>query len=64
MNDNLSSAQFERDDNLDRLAHGVDCPRCGAWSDTPCKTRRAGTETKPHIERIDKAVRLHQKAQG
>lgn len=48
-----------RDDRLDRLAHGVDCPRCGAWTDTPCTTRRrAGNVTDPHTARIDRAVRL------
>ncbi len=53
----------ERDPRLDRLARGVDCPRCGAWVDTPCVTRRGGrTPTNPHSARIDKAVRLYELA--
>lgn len=39
-------------DALNRLAHGYDCPRCGAWADTPCGTASG----LPHLRRVDKAV--------
>lgn len=49
-----------KDTNLERLALGVDCHRCGAWTDTPCTTP-AGKHTTPHTRRIDRAVKFFQK---
>lgn len=45
---------------LNRLAQGVNCPQCGAWTDTQCKT----ASSKPHLRRVDKAVALHLKGKG
>lgn len=44
-------------DALNRLAQGYDCPQCGAWADTHCKTASG----KPHLRRVDKAVALYLK---
>lgn len=41
--------------NLDRLALGSRCRRCGAWADEPCRTA-SGRETAPHAARVDRAV--------
>lgn len=48
--------------DLARLAHGYDCPACGAYADEPCKTRRSGAETFAHSARIDKAVKGYQRS--
>ena len=56
----MSNETTDRDPRMDVLARGVDCPRCGAWADTPCVTRRGGAvPTVPHVARVDKAVRLY-----
>lgn len=47
-----------RNQYLDIHARGYDCPRCGAWADTPCTTP-SGKETQPHSARIDRAVDRH-----
>lgn len=45
----------ERDAQLDRLAIGSNCHRCGAGTDDQCRTP-SGKVTKPHRKRIDRAV--------
>lgn len=45
----------ERDEQLDRLAIGSNCHRCGAGADDQCRTP-GGKVTKPHRRRIDRAV--------
>jgi hypothetical protein len=48
----------ERDRRLDILATGVKCHACGAQPDEPCRTRRTGRETLPHMARISRACDL------
>jgi len=45
----------ERSADLDRLALGSNCHRCGAYADEVCRTPR-GAYTSPHRVRIDRAV--------
>lgn len=49
-----------RDARLDRLALGSNCHDCGAHTDEPCRTRRTGRETAPHLTRINRAVAQYQ----
>lgn len=44
-----------RNPQLDRLALGSNCHKCGATTDELCRTR-AGHLTAPHAARIDRAV--------
>lgn len=48
---------MNRNEALDRLALGVNCPRCRVTTDEPCITRRSGRQTAPHQDRIDRACR-------
>jgi hypothetical protein len=48
---------------MERLARGVDCPRCQAWTDTECRTP-SGEVTQVHTARVDKAVRLYRRNQN
>lgn len=56
----IDTTPAERNAYLDALATGYDCPRCGAYADTTCKTG-TGRETVPHTARIDRAVRLYKR---
>jgi len=41
------------------LAYGVRCPQCGQHPDEPCRSRATGRELPVHLQRVDRAVRLH-----
>lgn len=49
----------DRFNMLDSLALNIPCPRCGAFSEDKCRTLLLGTETFPHMARVDRAVQAH-----
>lgn len=50
-----------RNQALDRLALGSNCPRCGAGADEECVALPAREKTtNPHQARVDRAVRQYQ----
>jgi hypothetical protein len=52
------NAKQERDTQMDILARGARCTRCGVFADESCRTPK-GRETYPHKARIDRAVKLY-----